>query len=200
MVNPYHAAAGSLPSYTYNETRLDADDLATYTFSACDMGTEASDRLVVVTLFARGGTSLTGITLGGVAMNEVVNRAANNGVSAIFSLAVPTGSTANVVASFGSTMNRCGMSIYSLFGMNSTVYDTQVLTTTNFNVVEDGIVLSVQQANTNSSITDCSIDASGDLESNLYKFLSGQMTSTGTRQLSASGGANTSAVGSWQPL
>lgn len=105
-------------------------DLTTYTFAAQNFGAAAADRYLVVVIQSRKGgasTTITGVTIGGITATEVVqrtNNVTNTDVAGIFIAAVPTGTSGDVVITFGAGMARCGISLFRGTGMNPTPYDT----------------------------------------------------------------------------
>lgn len=96
-----------------------------YTFSAQNIGTESADRFVIVaangTRNATGGT-ISGITLGGSAMTLLAGSldSSNFNYSAIYGLAYPTGTTANIVVTYGQAQNSSGIQVYAATGLSST--------------------------------------------------------------------------------
>lgn len=123
-----NAASGLLPanSYAYEATYSSTSSATTYTFNSCDIGTAASNRVVVVTVHASGNLfssgSITSVTIAGTAATQAVQSPFNNNFtrSAVFYLPVATGTTATIVVNLtgGQTAARCVISTYSLYGLS----------------------------------------------------------------------------------
>lgn len=95
------AAGSSSLSYTQTDTETSGDlSGKIITFSGKNIGTAASDRIVVVALQMQGHASTSNITAtcGGVAMTqEVINNGPSGYLTAIFSLLVTSGTSAAIV-------------------------------------------------------------------------------------------------------
>jgi len=104
----------SLPSLQFVTSVTTSANNTTYTFSAVNIGTAASDRFVVATVHGHHASSIvmTSATIGGVAATIL----AQNYATTIIMAYVPTGTTADVVVTFSGLEGRCSISIYSLTG------------------------------------------------------------------------------------
>lgn len=120
--------AGPRPvSGAYITNAVSSSNLASYTFSGLSIGSASADRLVVV--IAAGLKSLvavtsTSCTIGGVAATSIVATAAPGGSGialGMYQLLVPTGTTANVVVGFSTTMDRGCVAVYTLSSYLSAV-------------------------------------------------------------------------------
>jgi hypothetical protein len=117
---------------TYVTSVSDTADATTYTFTAASIGAATADRVIVV---GCGGSivasrTISSVTLGGNAMTAVTTTAAGDSPTGIYSLVVPSGTTATIVVTFSGGVSRCGISIWSLTGwgnVNTYAYnaDTQ---------------------------------------------------------------------------
>lgn len=101
-------------SLTYRGNSLNTADQATYTFSACAIGTAHPQRLVIVHVGGQtlgGGNNLASsctCTIGGVAAEQIIFCGGAGGIiSMIFAAYVPTGTTADIVPTFDLTMTAC---------------------------------------------------------------------------------------------
>ena len=100
-------------------------DTNVYTFSSVNLGAAASDRYIIVTAMTRkagASTTLTSITIGGVTatiVKQVTNNVTNTDVAAIVIAAVPTGTTGDIVVTWGATMVRCAIGVYRVTGLVS---------------------------------------------------------------------------------
>lgn len=113
-------------SVTYESTATDETDQTTYTFSNQAIGSANSNRYVIVCFHAvfTTSTSLSSATIGGVSatISVQVNSSLSAGgywASGIIIAAVPTGTTADVVLTFGATAVRASISTFSATGLNS---------------------------------------------------------------------------------
>ncbi len=130
IVSNYRSGASGL---------VDPTDASSYTFAAADVGPEASDRYVLVSVNGRAATTrtITGVTIGGVSATIVGSQIDNVGSSSAFFIApFPTGTTANIVVSLNLNWLRCQIGVYALTGVGSAVaYDAQSDTTFSAGVV-----------------------------------------------------------------
>lgn len=124
------AMIGAGPTRTFATQTGQTGGSSTYTFSSTAIGTAAASRYVVVC--AEGSTSLTATTLNSVAIDgnaataiasvkatESPNIA--NIMTAIYGLAVPSGTTASIVVTFSAVLSRgCTIAVYALYDLQST--------------------------------------------------------------------------------
>lgn len=110
-------------SVTLTDTWSDATGTAT--FSAASIGPASSDRIVVVCLATVhsgiGDPSLTALTIGGVSATIVqggYNTGGDPGAWIAYA-AVPTGTTANIVPTYGAAMRSQAFFVYSVTGISS---------------------------------------------------------------------------------
>lgn len=143
-------------SLTYTDNATDATNLTTYTFAGMDFGAASSDRIMVAAIIG-GGTAATisSVTIGGVSASRVVQANNSNSNSAeIWTAAVPTGTSGDVVVVWSTGIARSGASLYRMTGAESTVIDTDTTGATNglsaqfdlnqtINTVTGGAVVSV---------------------------------------------------------
>lgn len=105
--------------------------VTTYTFSGYPIGTASPTRRVIAIVYASLGTTgrtLSSATIGGVSATIDVQATHNSGGSqtlAIISATVPTGTTANIVATFSGAMARAACWAVAVDGLQSV---TPVLT------------------------------------------------------------------------
>ena len=92
--------------------------LAAFTLNNASIGAPASDRFVIVGVTGRGNSrTITGVTLGGVAMTLLTkNLANNNPASGLFILPAPTGTTATIVATFNSNETNACIAVWTVYG------------------------------------------------------------------------------------
>ncbi len=134
---PSYIAGGSGASVSYRASYgvdQSGAPLSTLTFNAADIGTAASDRIVVVGLIVYYNAAAAHVapsaTIGGVAASVQVSVLDSTTfyVTALYSANVPTGATANIVFTANSgTINAGAISVYALGGVptaaGSTVSD-----------------------------------------------------------------------------
>ena len=115
--------SGTALTPTFLQTAINASDFTTYTFTAQPLGSASSSRRIVVAVAGRHfstAISVSSVTIGGVsAAIDVATGSALNTV-AIASLAVPTGTTGDVVITFSSGSQRCGIAMWTVDGAAST--------------------------------------------------------------------------------
>ena len=103
----------------------DTSDQTTYTFSSQNLGTAADDRHIIVGILSRKAgatTTISSVTVGGVSatiVEQVTNTGTNSDVAGIAIAAVPTGTTGDVVVTFGAGMVRAAISLYRATGLDS---------------------------------------------------------------------------------
>jgi len=118
---------------TYLTSALDnVDKTSSFTFSSQSFGTAASDRIIAVFISNEGPTnaSISGVTIGGVAATRANSADGGwDGFSAslwscIWYAQVPTGTSGNVVVSWGGGATRRGMQValWAIYNANPTPY------------------------------------------------------------------------------
>lgn len=88
---------------------------STYTFSTQSIGTAQADRVVYVAIGIIGGNLATtsNVTIAGTGASKLIEVTAANNSSAIWALAVPTGTTATIVVTTSANCTGCSIAIYS---------------------------------------------------------------------------------------
>lgn len=118
-ISPAAAAA-----VTYIGATESTSNATVYTFNGVSIGAASSDRIVhvgAVGLANGAAQNVTGITIGGVAaeLNCVATNGASGGIeSAIASLAVASGTTADIVVTFGVAQLRCAILVWTSTSAN----------------------------------------------------------------------------------
>lgn len=112
------------PVLTYRDAAVSGSDTASYTFSGRAIGAAGSKRHVVVCVSGSRSSGAaadaipTSVTVGGVAAVKVKEAAGTPSSvptgSSIWVALVPTGTAADVVATFANTNRRCGIVLFSL--------------------------------------------------------------------------------------
>lgn len=133
VVEPAGGGGGGTPAITYQGLVDSTDNLTTYTFSAVPIGAAASRDHVVVGLTFRAtsnGRTFSSVTIGGVSAtlilkNDNTDDAGNSTGSALYSAAVPTGTTADVVMTLSGGASRASCDAWTVENVTSfTPYDT----------------------------------------------------------------------------
>jgi len=98
-------------------------DLTTYTFSAQNLGTEAVDRCIVVEMYGRRAAATVTTVTATVAGSNVtilrqlsVEEASSATVAAVGAVALPTGTSGDVVVTFSGAMVRARIALSTLTG------------------------------------------------------------------------------------
>jgi hypothetical protein len=105
-------------------------DATVYTFSSQAIGTAAADRKVVVVTDTAGGSAGTDgvstLTIGGTSATQIITvTAADHTTSEIWSLNdVSSGTTADIIVTWKSQRNRCGIGVWAVYGAADTASDT----------------------------------------------------------------------------
>lgn len=102
---------------TYVSQNSSESNLTTYTFTAQSIGTEASDRFVIVGVYALANTNvgnITGVTCGGTTMTELLQQEDASGFSdfAIYGVLKTSGTTADIVVTMSGAPDRLGIDVW----------------------------------------------------------------------------------------
>lgn len=116
---------------TYLQNATSESDLTTYTFSSQSLGSAVADRQIIVGVWGlrSSQTATVSVTVAGITASKVVEQISNNGtglgVAALYIAAVPTGTTGDVVVTYGSGGNqsRVFIAMWKGTGLNSTPED-----------------------------------------------------------------------------
>lgn len=87
-------------------------DATSLTYSSAPLGTATPDRVIVVCVVSNGADTST-VTVGGVSATQLVD----GGISEVWAVRYPTGTTANVVATFSSAFTRAAIFVYSCYNV-----------------------------------------------------------------------------------
>lgn len=125
------ASAAAAVAITSTDSKVDAVDRQTYTFTSCALGSAAGDRRIIVGIGARKSTatlSISSVTVGGVSASAVVTAvdSASDNIAALWIADVPSGTTGDVVVTFNEAgVQRCGIGVWRMVGASSgTASDT----------------------------------------------------------------------------
>lgn len=111
--------------FAFLQTTSDTTDTNIYTFAAQNIGTADVGRFIIVSVLSRktgASTTISTVTIGGISatiVKQVSNAVTNTDVAGIVIASVPTGTTGDVVVTFGATMSRCIIAVYRAVGINN---------------------------------------------------------------------------------
>jgi len=116
--------ADGVQSVNFIDTYDSGGNGPAYTFNSVDIGTEASDRLVVVACHATGNTeapdiNLSSMTLNGSSMIKATALAEDTAAVDLYYLTVASGTSATIVATYPQTKRRCTIAVYTITGLGS---------------------------------------------------------------------------------
>ena len=127
VLNPYRYASAVTPvSVTYtDENFVSASTTDPITFTGESTGTAAATRISVVALLIDGRPTLTGVTINGITATRATSSNLTNHRCEIWYAPNPTGTTGNVVVTFGNTTSASVAAItYSVVGASGAPSDT----------------------------------------------------------------------------
>ncbi len=120
-------------AYAYLQSAVSETDLTTYTFASQSLGAADATRLIIVFVAARGtgAPTLNSVTVGGVSgtiyANQSVDDSGPNNITAFAVVAVPSGTTGDIVLTFSGGMVRCFYAAWRVIGYASaTPTDTDI--------------------------------------------------------------------------
>jgi hypothetical protein len=122
-------SAGHVATITFVDEEIDTVDRTVYTFADFAIGTAVANRKVVVGIMngdADTGRTISSVTVAGNAASAVIDQAAgnNDGRVALYQIAVPTGTTADIVVTFSGGCTRCAIATWAMYGAKSAAHDT----------------------------------------------------------------------------
>lgn len=156
-------SSGVARSKTYRTTLANAGSTSSYTFSSVAIGTATDTRYVLVGVTGRapGARTLNSVTIAGITATILGNTHNTGGgtdtISAFAIAKVTSGTTANIVVTFSSTMAAFGCSVWTLDGLDSATARTYVGDTSDpfngtLNAKADGWVFGVGMDFSNSGV------------------------------------------------
>ena len=104
-----------------------AGSASSITATAFSLGAAQADRVIVVCVAAGAGAArqVSGITIGGNAATLAIRSASVSQCTGVYYLAVPSGTTADIVYTFTGAVTTLTTSVYALTGWGSvTLYDS----------------------------------------------------------------------------
>ncbi len=125
---PGGSTVSSVPgNISLTDSPISTAGATTYTFSSVALGAAATDRLIAV--IAYGGLTFpltaSSLVIGGVSASAVVQGGQGAACTLeIWIATVPTGTTGDIVVTWGGAELACGLGVYRITGCSSTATDT----------------------------------------------------------------------------
>lgn len=193
-------------TFAYAQSASSTSDLTTYTFSSQNLGAAASDRYVIVGIHSRdsGAHAFTGVTVQGITATYVVqasNNASGGSLTGLYIVAVPTGTTGDVVVTLDNAAVGCGISLWRATGLASaTPVDSDSSTASNPTATintEDGFAIGVANdvGLDTFSWTNLTEDYDAQIEGNSTFSSASATTTAGSLAITATPSSSGNAVG-----
>lgn len=114
------------PTITFINYHVDGATTDSFTFNDVSLGAPASDRVLILGILAAdggwpGGERADSVTVNGVAATKQTSYLSSSVKYHFFTLAVPAGTTADIVVNWSGDIETCGVLIYRATGLNSEV-------------------------------------------------------------------------------
>jgi len=123
---------------TFLQTANSVTGASSYTFTAQNTGTAATDRVIIVGVAAAQGTVglPTSVTVAGLTATVLKTQAGTNSFVSLYSVSVPTGTTGDVVVTLSAAAVRCEISLWRSVGnMGIQAYGSASTTTSGGNML-----------------------------------------------------------------
>lgn len=127
LANMMMSAEASPATVAFVEARGDQGGTSPWTFSGMSIGAAASDRFVIVAVYAPSTSTnapdcITAVTIAGVSATQLANVETSNGyhVYDFWGASVPTGTTGDVVVTSSSGRASMSVAVYRAIGLQST--------------------------------------------------------------------------------
>lgn len=154
---------GQAARIAYVSVFEDATDASSYTATAQAIGTAAADRVVLVGVVSRQSgsvPSISSVTIGGNAAASIVSttHATDFSISAIYGLLVTSGTTANIVVTFGAAQQRCAIVVFEMNGTGgsatafATATDNAAPSSTTLSIPSGGAAMGVSFARATAAV------------------------------------------------
>ena len=151
------AASAGLPDaiVTYTTTANSTVNQSVYTFSSQDISTAAANRTVIVGVVCHADAlgAITSVTIGGNTATEVVysqGPAAASEECGIYTYALTTGTTADIVVTISGSPHRCQIGVWAAYGIgdsDDTVTDIVLPFSQSITLSEGGVAVAVSMNN-----------------------------------------------------
>lgn len=123
---PSFVPFNNVVTISFRATYVSSSTLTTYSFMACDLGTAAANRKIVVGIKDGIGNAVTisSVTIGGISASQVAVVTSSGDTTAIWQADVPTGTTGDIVVTFSGANSRCGIAVYAVYGAAAAAHAT----------------------------------------------------------------------------
>jgi hypothetical protein len=112
------AANKPAASVSYRANYSSITNASSYTFTSCDIGTEAGRDQIVIAVHTGAGGTVDTVTVGGSSATRISGTGAGLNV-ALWRVGGVTGSTATIEVTMPSTADRCLIAVYALYDLLS---------------------------------------------------------------------------------
>lgn len=157
-------SAGKSKLATYLGSYEFSGSASVVTATSFDIGAASSDRVLIVSVAgcAASARQVSGVTIAGSAATLAIRSASINRCTGIYYLAVPSGTTANIAATFSGAVVMAHIVVHSLKGWPSvTLYDSSTaidssvttVTATGIDTVNNGLAIQVVACNGYGSVS-----------------------------------------------
>jgi len=114
-----------LPTLSFNGSRTNTANVATYTFANFTLGTPDPRRAVIVAVHgidSAADFSATGVNINAIAATRrVVTSSVNTYEGSLWSAIVPTGTSATISVAFSEAIADCHIGVWSAYNLNSLI-------------------------------------------------------------------------------
>jgi len=114
-------------SIAFLQTADSTTDLSVYTFSSQALGTADSARYIIVSVVGRGSAALqtiSSVTVQGITATAIQTQANGTSRASLYVVAVPTGTTGDVVVTWSGTMARMAIGMWRALNITTTAEAT----------------------------------------------------------------------------
>jgi hypothetical protein len=213
-LNGFNVINRSLKSFAYLGGCFVGTDLTTYTCSTFNaggngLGAADPDRVIYVACSsaAAAGRTVSSVTVAGSSATVVANPASNTNIALVAAIALPTGTTGDVVVTYSGAMVTNGCGVWRGIGYSATATDNftnQTETAQNLTTAASGIALGAAYDSATSPTFSSGLstdDTNNPEAARFYAVGSVSGTSSGTISINAAGTGFTSiAAASFAPL
>lgn len=112
-------------SSTFTANAVDMSNTDVYNFSSMALGAENATRIIIIGATGRGtATTFSSVTVAGQSATSVIEEYSAENFVSLWQVALPTGTTGDVIVTFADPITRAGIGVWALYNSNGTVYDT----------------------------------------------------------------------------
>lgn len=190
---------GSVPrvlEYVTSSTYVSSTAVSSVTFSGVSLGAADSDRIIVAGLYAgaTGNRTISSLTVAGSSMNLFAKIDGLLTMAGFYYLAVPSGTTADFVATFSGNVSPAALVVYRLTDWpslnlldSSAAYETAAARSGTVDVAQRGAVLAVGANFTGGTTSTGSVTNLDSEDANLQLRTTTRFVAGHSKNLSSSG-------------